>query len=143
VARLFPLAHYLAVSRGILFDTTALLELFQYEGAGGAPSPLLVGIHPERRYTSVVNMFEFICNQPRDVVRNRRSWLENSNIMRLPVTREISTTFLSLLHDSVGCHLRNDLLIAATAKREALAVASRDADFRDIEGVLCVAEFAV
>lgn len=38
----------------------------------------------------------------------------------------------------VGCSLK-DLLVAATAKAENLAVAS--ADFADIEGLLWVAEF--
>ena len=142
MARLYPLVHCLDVRRGILFDTTALLELFKYESANGAPSPLLLGIQPERRYTSIINMFEFICNQPREVVRNRRIWLHDSNIQPLPLTRDVSITFVSLLRETVGCHLRNDLLIAATAKREVLAVASRDNDFKDIEGILCVAEFA-
>ena len=143
MGRLYPLAHCLDVQRGILFDTTALFDLFEYEHANSAPSPFLLRIQPARRYTSVINVFEFICNCSSDLVKTRRGWLRDRNIKTLPLTRDVSTTFVSLLGKTVGCYLRNDLLVAATAKREVLAVASRDSDFRDIQGVLCVSEFAL
>lgn len=142
MARLYPLRQCLDTSRGILFDTSTLIDLYGHEEVNGAPSPLLLEIQPRRRYTSIINVFEFVCNRARGDVRNRRAWLQDKDIKPLPVTKEISTTFVSLVGETVGCHLRNDLLVAATAKRETLAVASGDDNFRDIDGILWVAEFA-
>lgn len=127
MARLYPLKQCLDTSRGILFDTSTLIDLYGHEEVNGAPSPLLLEIQPRRRYTSIINVFEFVCNRARGDVRNRRAWLQDKDI---------------LVGETVGCHLRNDLLVAATAKRETLAVASGDDNFRDIDGILWVAEFA-
>lgn len=142
MARLYPLAHCLAITRGILFDTATLVDLFEYERVNSATSPLLLGTPPDRRYTSIIAMFEFICNQARGVVTHKRAWLQEKNIKALPLTREVSTTFVNLLGETVNCNLRNDLLIAATAKRETLAVASGDNHFGNIDGIFWVAEFA-
>lgn len=142
MARLIPLAECLKLRRGILFDTSALFEMFAHEERHATTHPLLLRIQPTHRYTSIVNMFEFVCDKPREVVRNRRSWLKDKGIRSVPVTQAISATFQSLLGETVGCHLLRDLMTAATAKAERLALASQDNDFQDISGILWVAEFA-
>lgn len=142
MARLYPLDVCLSQARGILFDTTALLDLYQHERRLNQPSPLLLRVDPARRYMSVVNLFEFICNARGEEVRRRRAWLEDKNIRLLLLSGPISTTFHALIGDVVDCGLLADLLVAATAKVRELALASRDRDFERIDQILLVAEFA-
>lgn len=141
MARLYPLDECLGLTRGILFDTSALIDLFQYEERNGQPSPLLLSIHPNRRYTSIINIFEFICGVSREQVRSRRAWLDDKGFRPRPVTKTVSITFHNLIGDAVSCDLLRDLIVTATAIVEELAVASRDTDFQHIDGILCVAEF--
>ncbi len=142
MAHLYSLSRCLSLTKGILFDTSTLLGLFAYERRYGSPHRLLLVIEPERRYTSIINTFEFTCNQGRREVNRRRKWLGDKGIRSLDVTRNISETFRSLLGPTVSCKLLRDLLTAATAKVQELAVASEDQDFQAIEGILWVDEFA-
>ena len=142
MARLCPLSECLRLTRGILFDTSTLITLFGYERRRGSPDRLLQSIHPGRRYTSIINIFEFTCDLSRQEASQRRNWLENKEIRSLDVTRNVSETFRSLLGPTVACNLLRDLLTAATAKVQTLAVASEDQDFQAIDGILWVAEFA-
>jgi predicted nucleic acid-binding protein len=119
-----------------------LLALFSSERRHGSPHRVLLSIHPRRRYTSVINIFEFTCNLNRQEVIQRRNWLEDKGIRSLDVTRNVSETFRGLLGPTVACNLLRDLLTAATAKVQRLAVASEDTDFQGIDGILWVAEFA-
>lgn len=142
MAHLYSLSRCLSLTKGILFDTSTLLGLFAYERRYGSPHRLLLAIEPERRYTSIINTFEFTCNLRRREVIRRRKWLGDKEIRSLNVTRNVSETFRSLLGPTVTCNLLRDLLTAATAKVQELAVASEDRDFQGINGILWVAEFA-
>ena len=144
MARLLALEQCLQVTEGILFDTASLFDLFRYEATRGQSLPELRRIEPPLRYTSVVNVFEFMCGDlpPREI-RDRRDWLDSNGFKRVRVNDAVSTTFQSLVGVQRPCGWLVDLLTAATAKARHFALASSDTDFEHIDdGLLWVAEFS-
>lgn len=141
MAHILTLGGCLEAKRGVLLDSQALIKAFHREEQHGEPSELLMRIPGERRYASLVTVFEFVCNNAREEVRRRLEWLNDRSIKVAPLTKEASRAFQNLRGDTPNCNHLNDLLIAATAISTDLALASADGDFRIMQGVLLVAEF--
>ena len=77
MADVLTLDECLEARRGILLDSQALFKAFHQERQRGAPSDLLLRIPGQRRYASLVTMFEFICNTAQEEVRRRLDWLHD------------------------------------------------------------------
>lgn len=141
MAVLTPLDDCLEARRGILFDTSALIGLFQTEQLTGRLSPLLLRIPPLRRFTSPVAWAEFLCNIPRELHERRIAWLADKQIRIVRFDHRLAASFTALAQGPLDCALIRDLLIAATAMSGNLAVAAEDPDFGRIPTITTVAEF--
>ena len=141
MARLLDLAAAIDASRGIIFDTSTLFEIYEYVTRYGVADPRLLGIAPGLRYTTVVSVYEFLCGRSDEERARRIAWLQESGMKTVQLTRGTSQTFHNLGRLVEECGHVADLLIGATATAEHFAVASRDRDFDRMEQVIRVAEF--
>lgn len=142
MARLLPLDQCLQITEGILFDTASLFDLLHYEETRGETYPQLLRIEPTLRYTSIINVFEFMCGDlSADVVRARRAWLDRNGFKHVRVSDAVSITFQSLARARWPREWLADFLTAATAKARNFALASSDGDFEHMDGLVWVAEF--
>src|SRR2546426_9955581 len=73
VARLVDLAAAMEASRGIVFDTSTLFEIYEYVTHHGTADPRLLRIAPGFRYTTVVSLYEFLCRRSGE---QRARWIE-------------------------------------------------------------------
>ncbi|MBI2218869.1 MAG: PIN domain-containing protein [Candidatus Rokubacteria bacterium] len=106
----------------------------------GAPDPRLLRVTPGRRYTTVVNLYEFLCGISEGERTRRAAWLGENSIKTFPVNpRDASETFRNLGRLVEECGHVADLLVGATATAERLVVASHDRDFERMDQVIRVA----
>lgn len=91
MADVLTLDECLGAKRGILLDSQALFNAFHEERQRGAPSALLLRIPGERRYASLVTVFEFICDKAREEVGRRLDWLDDRSIKPALLTERVST----------------------------------------------------
>lgn len=141
MARLLELAAAIEASRGILFDTSTLFDIYDYVVRYGVADPRLLRIAPGLRYTTVVSVYEFLYGRNEEERTRRIHWLQESGVKTVQLTRGTSHTFHNLGRLVEECGHVADLLIGATATAERFAVASRDRDFARMDQVIRVADF--
>jgi predicted nucleic acid-binding protein len=141
VARLLDLTAAIEASRGIIFDTSTLFEIYDYATRHGVADARLLRIRPGLRYTTVVSLYEFLCGRGDEERARRVDWLQENGIKTVQLTRGTSQTFHNLGRLVKECGHVADLLIGATATAANFAVASRDRDFDRMDQVIRVTEF--
>lgn len=142
MARLLDLAAAIEASRGIIFDTSTLFEIYAYLTGHGVADPRLLRIAPGLRYTTVVSRYEFLCGRSAEDRARRVDWLDENAIKTVQLTAGTSQTFHNLGRLAEECGHVADLLIGATATAEHFAVASHDRDFDRMDQVIRITEFA-
>ncbi|MBM4440561.1 MAG: type II toxin-antitoxin system VapC family toxin [Candidatus Rokubacteria bacterium] len=124
--------------RHLLFDTSVLIDEFK------RPSGRLGRVNIPQRATSVVAVWEFLHGRDRQLLparerRDRRGWLDDQRIVRLPITAGGGKSFESLIEIDGPPGLADVLLAAECLARGVPCVTRNVRDFAIVAGLRYVA----